>query len=43
MLEMAFLKVSRSMNHKNDDLRALMEADLGAEYNKANYPNPSPA
>jgi len=43
MLAIAFLKVSRSINHKNDDLSALIEADLGAEYKRANYPNPSPA
>jgi hypothetical protein len=43
MLAMAFLKVSRSINHKNDDLRALIEAERGAEYRRANYPNPSPA
>lgn len=30
------------MNHKNDCLFALIEADLGDEYNKASYPNPSP-
>lgn len=27
----AFLKVLRSINHKKDDLAALMEADLGEE------------
>lgn len=40
--ETAFLKVSLSINHKNDGLSALMDADLGAEYNKASSPNPSP-
>jgi hypothetical protein len=38
----AFLKVCRSINHKNDDFKALIEADLGAEYKRASYPNPSP-
>ena len=40
---MAFLNVYRSMNQRNDDLRALMEADRGAEYKRANSPKPSPA
>ena len=31
MLEMAFLNVYRSINQRNDDLMALIEADLGAE------------
>ena len=31
ILEMAFLKVYRSMNQRNDDFMALIEADLGAE------------
>jgi len=31
MLEIAFLKVSRSMNHRNEDFKAFIEADLGAE------------
>jgi hypothetical protein len=31
MDETAFLKVSRSMNHKKEGFSALMEADLGAE------------
>ena len=43
MLAIAFLKVQRSMNHKKEDFRALIEADLGAEYKSANSPNPSPA
>jgi hypothetical protein len=30
------------MNHKNDDLSALIEADLGAEYSSASSPKPSP-
>lgn len=40
--ETAFLKVSRSINHNNDVFKALIEADLGAEYKRANYPKPSP-
>ena len=40
---MAFLKVYLSINHRNDDLIAFIEADLGAEYKRANSPNPSPA
>lgn len=43
MLEIAFWNVSRSINHKKDDFSAFIEADLGAEYSKANYPNPYPA
>ena len=40
---MASRKVVRSIYHKNDVLLAFIEADLGEEYNRANYPNPSPA
>lgn len=38
----AFLKVVRSMYQRNDDLLALIDADLGDEYSNANSPNPSP-
>lgn len=31
MEETAFLKVYRSINHKKDGFKALMEADRGAE------------
>ncbi len=40
--ETAFPKISRSIYHKNDDFTAFIEADLGAEYKSASYPNPSP-
>jgi hypothetical protein len=40
--ETAFLKVSRSINHKSDGFNALIEADRGAEYRRASSPNPSP-
>jgi hypothetical protein len=40
---MAFLKVYLSMNHKKEVLRALIDADLGAEYSSASSPKPSPA
>jgi hypothetical protein len=40
--ETAFLKVYRSIYHKNEDFMALIDADLGAEYRSANSPNPSP-
>lgn len=42
MVETAIRKVALSMYHKCDSLPALIEADLGAEYSKANSPNPSP-
>jgi hypothetical protein len=40
MEETAVLKVSRSINHRKEGFRALMEADRGAEYSNASYPNP---
>jgi len=40
--ETAFLKVYLSINHKKDGFKALIDADLGAEYSKASSPNPSP-
>jgi hypothetical protein len=42
MVETAFLKVALSIYHKWHNFTALMEADLGAEYNSANSPNPYP-
>lgn len=36
MEETAFLKVSRSMYQRKEDLTALIDADLGAEYKRAN-------
>lgn len=36
------LKVYRSINHKNDDFTAFIDADRGAEYRRASYPNPYP-
>jgi hypothetical protein len=38
----ALLKVVLSIYHRNDAFVALIEADLGEEYNKASSPNPSP-
>jgi hypothetical protein len=38
----ALLKVFLSIYHKNDAFVALIEADLGEEYNRASSPNPSP-
>lgn len=38
----AFLNVDLSINHRNDDLLAFIDADLGEEYMRANSPNPSP-
>ena len=35
ILEMASLKVYRSINHKKEDFNAFMEAERGAEYSKA--------
>jgi len=36
------LNVYLSINHKNDDFNAFIDADRGAEYIRASYPNPSP-
>ena len=38
----AFLKVDRSINHRKDDFVAFIDADLEAEYRRANSPNPYP-
>jgi len=40
--ETALLKVSLSINQRKEGFIALIEADLGAEYRRASYPNPSP-
>lgn len=36
----ALRKVALSINHKKHVLLALIDADLGEEYNKASSPNP---
>lgn len=42
MVDTAFLKVALSINHKCECFPALIEADRGAEYSRANSPKPSP-
>lgn len=42
IVDTAFLNVALSIYHKCECFTALIEADLGAEYRRANSPKPSP-
>ena len=38
----AFLNVALSINQRKEDLAALIDAERGDEYKRANYPKPYP-